>query len=111
MGNPEFAVKRWPWELNPLDARIVGAWFLGWSVWCGTMAFAVDWDEIKRACQLFILNGAVLFVAAVVFRDEFLPGRGTAIGYTGGLLLLTLVMTGLYLLQERARPPGATTRP
>jgi hypothetical protein len=111
VGNPEFAVRRWPWELNPLDARIVGAWFLGWAVWCGTMAFAVDWDEIKRACQLFILNGTVLFVGAVVFRDDFLPGRGTAIGYGGGLLLLTLVMTGLYLLQERARPVGATTNP
>jgi hypothetical protein len=34
--NPEFAATRWAWELNPLDARIVAAWFLGWSVWCGT---------------------------------------------------------------------------
>jgi len=109
VGNPDFAVKRWPWELNPLDARIAGAWFLGWAVWSGTMAFAVDWDEIKRASQLFILTGAVLFVAAIVFRDEFLPGRGTVFGYTGGLALLTLVMTGLYLLQERARPTVAAT--
>jgi hypothetical protein len=90
---------------------IVGAWFLGWAVWGGTMAFATDWDEIKRACQLFILNGAVLFVAAVVFRDEFLPGRATALGYTGGLALLTLVMTGFYLLQERSRPAAVTTSP
>jgi hypothetical protein len=111
VGNPDFAMTRWPWELNQLDARIVGAWFLGWSVWCGTMAFAVDWDEIKRACQLFILNGAVLFLGAVAFRDEFLQGRGTFFGYAGGLLLLTLVMTGLYLVQERARPPAATTNP
>jgi hypothetical protein len=109
--NPEFAVRRWPWELNPLDARMVGAWFLGWAFWSGTMAFATDWDEIKRACQLFILNGAVLFLAALAFRDDFLPGRGTVGGYTVGLLLLTLVMTGLYVLQERARPALATTNP
>jgi hypothetical protein len=109
VANPEFAVQRWPWELNPLDARIVGAWFLGWSVWCGTMAFVSDWDEIKRACQLFILNGAALFVAAVVFRDGFLPGRGTPLGYMGGLAFLTLAMTGLYLVQERARPAPAPT--
>ncbi len=109
--NPEFAVRRWPWELNPLDARIVGAWFLGWAFWCGTMAFAFDWDEIKRACQLFILNGVALFVAALVFRDEFLPGRGTVQGYVGGLFILTAVMTGLYLLQERRRPTLATTSP
>jgi hypothetical protein len=111
VGNPDFAVKRWPWELNPLDARIVGAWFLGWATWCGTMAFAIDWDEIRRACQLFILNGVVLFVAAVVFRDEFLPGRGTVLGYMGALALMTLVMSGLYLLQERARPAVASTSP
>ncbi len=109
--NPEFAVRRWPWELNPLDARIVGAWFLGWAFWCGTMAFAFDWDEIKRASQLFILNGVALLAAAVAFRDDFLPGRGTVQGYVGGLVLLTLVMAGLYLLQERRRPALATTSP
>jgi len=109
--NPEFAVRRWPWELNPLDARMVGAWFLGWATWCGTMAFATDWDEIRRACQLFILNGTVLFVAAVVFRDDFLAGRGTVAGYMGALVLMTLVMSGLFLLQERARPAAAPTSP
>ena len=43
--NPEFAALRWAWELNPLDARMASAWFLGWGVWCATMAFARDWDE------------------------------------------------------------------
>ena len=47
--NPEFAATRWPWELNGLDARIVAAWALGWAVWCGTMALATDWDEIRTA--------------------------------------------------------------
>ena len=72
--NPEFAATRWPWELNPLDARMVAAWFLGWSVWCGTMAFARDWDEIRRGIQLFILNGVALLATVVVFRDEFMRG-------------------------------------
>ncbi len=109
--NPEFAVRRWPWELNPLDARMVGAWFLGWAFWSATMAFAQDWDEIKRACQLFMLNGVALLVAAIAFRDDFLPGRGTVQGYVGALLLFSLVMAGLYLLQERRRPSAVTTTP
>ena len=104
VANPDFAAHRWAWELNPLDARIVGAWFLGWAVWSGTMAFALDWDEIRRAAQLFILNGLALLATAIVFRDEFLPGRGTVQGYAGGLLILTAVMIGFYLLQERRRP-------
>jgi hypothetical protein len=102
--NPEFAATRWPWELNPLDARIAGAWFLGWSVWCGTMAFALDWDEIRRAVQLFILNGVALLATAVIFRDDFLPGRGTPYGYVGGLFVLTLVMAAFFVVQERRRP-------
>lgn len=102
--SPEFAADRWPWELNPLDARMVAAWFLGWSVWCGTMAFAQDWDEIRRAVQLFLLNGVALLATAVIFRDEFIAGRNTIVGYGGALAILTLVMAGLYVLQERRRP-------
>ena len=104
VANPDFAAHRWAWELNPLDARIVGAWFLGWAIWSGTMAFALDWDEIRRAAQLFILNGVALFVTAIVFRDDFLPGRGTVQGYGGGLLVLTVAMIGFYVFHERRRP-------
>ena len=75
---------RWPWELNPLDARIVAAWFLG-------LVRLVRDDGLRGRtgtrsggrAQLFILNGVVLFVAALVFRDEFLPGRGTVHGLCG----------------------------
>src|SRR5207344_69122 len=98
VANPDFAATRWAWELNPLDARIVGAWFLGWAVWAGTMAFALDWDEIRRASQLFILNAAALLATAVVFRDDFLPNRGTPYGYIGALLVFTLAMTGFYVV-------------
>jgi hypothetical protein len=104
--NPEFAARRWPWELNPLDARIVGAWFLGWACWSGTMAFALDWDEIKRACQLFVINGIALLATGVALRDAFIAGRGTVVGYLGGLVVLTVSMAALYLVQERRRPAG-----
>ena len=102
--NPEFAKARWPWELNPLDARMVSAWFLGWSAWCGTMAFARDWDEIRRAAQLFILNGVALLVVTVLSRDDFLPGRGTAGGFAIGLAVMTIVMAAFHVYQERRRP-------
>src|SRR6185295_7658126 len=102
--NPEFAATRWAWELNPLDARMIAAWFLGWSVWCGTMAFAQDWDEIRTAARLFILNVVALLVVTVVFRDEFLPGRGTAIGFAVALAIGTGVMAAFHVLQDRRRP-------
>ena len=105
--NPEFAASRWAWELNPLDARIVSAWFLGWAVWCGTMAFATDWDEIRTGVRLFILNGLALLVTVVVFSDEFIPGRGTPHNYSIGLAAITLLMAGFHCLQERRRPARA----
>ena len=102
--NPEFAAKRWPWELNGLDARIASAWFLGWAVWLGTMAFATDWDEIRGAALLFLLNGVALIATALIFRVDFLPGRGTAVGYVGALATFSIVMALFVVLQERRRP-------
>ncbi len=45
-----------------------------------------------------------LLATYVIFRDDFIPGRNTIIGYGGAVALLTVVMIGLYLLQERRRP-------
>jgi hypothetical protein len=100
--NPEFASLRWAWGLNPLDARIVAAWFLGWSVWCGTMAFARDWDEIRTAARLFIVNGVALLATCALFYGE-LTGR-TVSSYIGGLIFLTVAMAAFHVLQERRRP-------
>jgi hypothetical protein len=109
--NPEFATKRWPWELNPLDARMVAAWFLGWATWCATMAFASDWDEIRAAVKLFILNGIALLGTVVVFRGDLLLERGTASGYAGALVVMTAGMTGFYVLQEHRRPGIRASEP
>lgn len=106
--NPEFAAQRWPWELNPLDARIIAAWFLGWAVWLATMAFARDWTEIRLPAALFVLNGAALIATILFFRDEFRDIR-TVAPYEWGVVALTALMIGFALVQERrmaaARPP------
>jgi len=68
------------------------------------MAFARDWDEIRRAAQLFILNGVALLVVTAVFRDEFLPGRGTPAGFAVGLAVMTIAMAVFFADQDRRRP-------
>jgi hypothetical protein len=105
--NPEFAATRWAWELNPLDARITSAWLLGWATWCATMAFAQDWDEIRTAARLFMLNGVALLVATAVFRDSFLPWRGTPAGFAVGIGAMTALMAAFHVIQERRRPGPA----
>ena len=89
----------------------MAAWFLGWSVWSGTMALARDWDEIRRAAQLFVLCGAAILVVSLLSLDVFLP-RNTVQGYLGGLVVLTGGMIVGYLFQEGRRPtPYVGTRP
>jgi hypothetical protein len=81
--NPEFAAARWPWELNPLDARMCAAWFLGWAFWAGTMAFASDWDEVRTASLLFMLNGLALLATGGALPRRVRPGPGDGRGLRG----------------------------
>jgi hypothetical protein len=87
--NPEFANGRWPWALNPLDARICAAWFFGWAIWTGTMAFARDWREVRAAAVLNILNGVALLAVSLASLSLFQSPR------TAGYLITLAVMTGL----------------
>ena len=57
--NPEWLDLRWAWDLNGFDARIIAAWFMGWAVWAGTIAFAHDWDEVRLAGALAVLSRRV----------------------------------------------------
>lgn len=106
--SPEFANTRWPWELNPFDARIMSAWFAGSSVWAVTMYFMHDWVEIKmgvRALLFFIVGLIGVWLIAASRYDL----THTAIaGKQGTVYLLALVMMALWLLfaywkQEQAR--------
>lgn len=105
--DPAFVTPRWPWELNELDAGIVSAWFLGWAAWCGTMAFAADWDEIRTAARLFVLNGVALTTVSIAFAGEFLQGRGSAQAFTIAVATMTGLMAGFHWLQERRRPKAS----
>jgi hypothetical protein len=100
--NPAFADTRWPWELNPLDARIIAAWFMGWAVWVATMAFATDWDEIRLPAALFVLNGVALIGTFLVFGEQFRP-LGTATAYQNGTIAVTALMAGFLAYQEYRR--------
>lgn len=100
--NPEFADLRWPWSLNPLDARIIAAWLMGWSVWAGTMAFARDWDEIRIGAALNLLFGVALVATLIVFFPLFDFSRMTTTMYMVAVVVLTLALGFLFWRQERA---------
>ncbi|MGE5379098.1 MAG: hypothetical protein ACM3XO_28905 [Bacteroidota bacterium] len=112
--SPDFANTRWPWPLNPFDARIMSAWFAGVAVWSITMYFMKDWAEVKmgvRAILLFLL--AELGVWVLDFSRY--PLNPTAIAARQALIYgLTLAAVSAWLLfaygrQERARKRIATS--
>lgn len=102
--NPNWLDLRWPWHLNEFDARIIAAWFMGWSVWAGTMVMARDWDEVRLAGALAILFGAAVSVTLVAFRGEFDFRDAPTAGYAAIAVLFTVLMALFVWRQERRRP-------
>jgi len=104
---PEFANTRWPWELNPFDARIMSAWFAGVTVWSMTMYFMKDWAEVKmgvRAILLFLLGllGVWLFglTRFPLNQTEIAARQALSSGIVLGVLLAWLLFA--YWKQEQS---------
>ena len=105
---PEFANSRWPWELNPFDARIMSAWFAGSSVWAVTMYFMKDWAEVKigvRALLFFILGLLGVWIFASnryeLNHTDIAPRQGFVFGLALGMMAAWLLFA--YWKQEQAR--------
>jgi hypothetical protein len=101
--NPAFLDTRWPWPLDPFDARIMAAWPLGWAAWAGTLYFLRDWAEAKMGVQ-----GLILFLTShlgvwALTMSQYDPARHNRItfGIMVGVPILLLVYG--YWNQERAR--------
>lgn len=103
---PEFANSRWPWQLNPFDARIMSAWFAGIAVWSATMYFMKDWAEVKmgvRAILLFLVGqlGVWLFASSrYPLNDTEIAARQ---GWVYAIVLVVMVawVSFAYWKQER----------
>ncbi len=105
---PEFANLRWPWELNPFDARIMSAWFAGVAVWSISMYFMKDWVEVKmgvRAILLFLLGelGVWLFASSryELNHTDIATRQGMAYGLA--LAVMSAWLLFAYWKQEQAR--------
>jgi hypothetical protein len=104
---PEFANLRWPWDLNPFDARIMSAWFAGVSVWSITMYFMKDWVEVKMGIRAILLFLSAL-LAVWVFASSRYPlnntdiaaRQGTVYGAALGVMVAWLLFA--YWRQEQA---------
>ncbi len=101
--HPTFMDTRWPWPLDPFDARIMAAFPAACGVWAATMYFKRSWAEIRMGVQSLIVYGSALFVVWLVTYSSYEAGRKNGLTYgvvTGAFAALLIYF---YWRQERAR--------
>ena len=101
--NPAFANTRWPWSLDPFDARIMAAWPAACAVWAATMYFRNDWAEIKMGVQTLVVYTTALFVVWLVTLSQYDPARKNIVtfGVVTGVAAALLIF--FYWRQEASR--------
>jgi len=102
--NPQFLSTRWPWPLDPFDARIMAAFFALNAVWGLTTYFAGNWGEIRLAVLgmiLFTVSNFFLWLVILPLLDK---ARPNVYGYGVGFGLFSIVLIYYFWRQERVRP-------
>lgn len=99
--NPEFANTRWPWELDPFNARIMAAFMVLPGLFALKVYFSEDWAEAKYAVQAMILQGAVLSVAYPFILSQMRETNKYAYGFL--IIGFTLLFIYAYWDHERKK--------
>ncbi len=101
--NPQFASTRWPWPLDPFNARVMAAFAALGGLWALQAYLMDDWAEAKLGVLGITIYMAVLFVVWVITVGQYPADQpnGTTYGVVTGLF--TLVLLYFYWRQERAR--------
>ncbi len=104
MINPQFLDTRWPWPLDPFDARIMAAFFALAAGWCITVYFAQDWAEVRLAVLGLMILSASNFIAWLFMLPQFDPARKNAYTYGIAFGFFTIVLLYFYWKHARVRP-------
>jgi len=102
--NPKFLSTRWPWPLDPFDARIMAAFFALNALWCVTTYFANNWGEIRLAVLGMALFAVSNFIVWLVILPKLDKARHNVYTYGIGFGLFSIVLIYYFWRQERVRP-------
>jgi hypothetical protein len=103
--NPEFMDTRWPWPLDPFDARVMAAFLALAGTWAVWIYFAKDWAEAKLGVVGLILYTVALFGVWLVGLPEYDTSRENiwSIGVVAGV---SAVLFGYYYWRQERMMPG-----
>jgi hypothetical protein len=102
--NPKFLDTRWPWALDPFDARIMAAFFALNALWCVTVYFAPDWAEVRLAVLGMAIYALSNFIIWLVIFPQLDLARKNAYTYGIGFGLFSILLLYYYWKQEKSRP-------
>lgn len=99
--NPQFLDTRWPWPLDPFNARIMAAFLALTATWCAVVYFNEEWAEVRRAVLGLTLFAVAHFFTWLVMLPRLDPARNNI--YTYGIVFggAAIVLTYYYIRQDR----------
>jgi hypothetical protein len=100
---PEFANTRWPWELDPFNARIAAAFPMLAALWAARIYFMDDWAEAKLGVRGLLIMGSAYIVAFFVYLPRYDFTRKNGVAYIVLLTVYTAIIAYFYWRQEQAK--------
>ena len=101
--NPQFMDTRWPWPLDPFNARIMAAFLALSAGWCLEVYFASEWAAVKRAVMGLTIYAASNFGLWLVIFPQLDLTRKNGITFGVAAGLFAVLLGYYYYRQERAR--------
>ncbi len=91
--NPKFLDSRWPWPLDPFNARVIAAFLALAAAWCAEVYFARHWGEVRRAVMGLTIYAVCNFVLWLFIFPNFDPTRenGLTFGVAFGIFSVLLI--------------------
>ena len=99
--NPAFIDTRWPWALDPFNARVMAAFFALTALWCVTIYLAEDWAEVRMAELGLAIFAVSQFAVWLVNLGQFDPARENIAAYGIGFGLFALLFIYYFWRHER----------
>lgn len=102
--SPEFLIPIWAWELTPLTARALSAWFISFGVLDLISIWENDWSRLRVTSISYVVTAAFGLLALIRYASQ-----ADLLGPLGvGYVLYLLIMLGMGLYGWRIRKESLT---
>jgi hypothetical protein len=101
--NPRFLDTRWPWPLDPFDARIMAAFFALAALWCVEVYFGENWGEVRLAGLGLAIIAVSNFIVWLVMLPQLDPSRNNIYTYGITYAIFAVLLIYYFARQERQR--------